>query len=201
MDTTDTQVVVVGAGPVGLMLAGELRLGGAEVVVLERLAAPTTESRASTLHARTMEVLDQRDLVAALGTPPNRPLGHFGGIPLDLGHLGTRFPGLWTVPQTRLEEVLTAWALELGADLRRSSEVVELTDTGGQVVVSATGPTGPLELTASYLVGCDGEASTVRRLAGIPLAGTPDTRELLPLASWECPSRLAADQPLPRPTS
>jgi oxygenase len=56
----DTQVIVAGAGPVGLMLAAELRLGGAEVTVLERLAAPTTESRASTLHARTMEILDQR---------------------------------------------------------------------------------------------------------------------------------------------
>ncbi len=83
-DYTETQVVVVGAGPVGLFLAGELRLAGADVVVLEQLTAPTTESRASTLHARTMEILDSRGLLAPLGVIPNEPMGHFGGIPLDL---------------------------------------------------------------------------------------------------------------------
>ena len=62
-DYTETQVIVVGAGPVGLLLAGELRLSGADVVVLEKLTAPTTESRASTLHARTMEILDSRGLL------------------------------------------------------------------------------------------------------------------------------------------
>jgi len=175
----DTEVIVVGAGPVGLMLAGELRLGGARVVVLDRLGSPTTESRASTLHARTMEVLDQRGLLDALGTVPNRAQGHFGGIPLDLGGLATRFPGLWTVPQARVEELLADWALRLGADLRRSHEVTGLTDTGGGVVVRATGPAGPLELTAAYVVGCDGETSTVRREAGITLSGTEATRELL----------------------
>ena len=77
----DAQVIVVGAGPVGLMLAGELRLGGADVLVLERLARPTTESRASTLHARTMEILDERGLLEQLGTPPSTGMGHFGGIP------------------------------------------------------------------------------------------------------------------------
>jgi oxygenase len=177
----DTQVIVVGAGPVGLMLAGELRLGGARVVVLDRLAAPTTESRASTLHARTMEILDQRGLLDGdgLGTPPNRAMGHFGGIPLDLGGLPTRFPGLWTVPQTQVEEVLADRALRLGADIRRSHEVVGLADTGGEVLVRLTGPAGPLELTAAYVVGCDGETSTVRRQAGIALSGTEATRELL----------------------
>src|SRR5882724_3110075 len=105
----DTQVIVVGAGPVGLMLAGELRLGGAEVVVLERLAAPTTESRASTLHARTMEIFDQRGLLAELGNPPSEPAGHFGGIPLDLSSLPTPYPGQWKVPQARVEQLLASW--------------------------------------------------------------------------------------------
>ena len=63
----NTDVVVVGAGPVGLLLAGELRLGGASVVVLEKRAAPTTESRASTLHARTMQLLASRGLVTVPG--------------------------------------------------------------------------------------------------------------------------------------
>jgi 2-polyprenyl-6-methoxyphenol hydroxylase-like FAD-dependent oxidoreductase len=80
---SDTEVIVVGAGPVGLLLAGELRLGGVRVTVLERLTEPTTESRASALHARTMEFFDQRGLLDGLSLP-NLPHGHFGGIPLDL---------------------------------------------------------------------------------------------------------------------
>ncbi|MDT3400921.1 FAD-dependent monooxygenase, partial [Streptomyces sp. B1866] len=102
----------------GLMLAGELRLGGARVVVLERREAPTAESRASTLHARTMEILDTRGLLTDLGSPPNEPRGHFGGVPMDLT-LPSRHPGQWKVPQTRTEELLHKWAASLGADLRR----------------------------------------------------------------------------------
>lgn len=175
----DTQVIVVGAGPVGLMLAGELRLGGAEVVVVERLAAPTTESRASTLHARTMEIFDQRDLLAHLGTPPNDRMGHFGGIPLDLGSLPTRYPGQWKVPQTRVEELLTEWASGLDADIRRGHELLGMTALDDRVRVRVAGPAGPVELTGSYLVGCDGEDSTVRRLAGAEFPGMDATRELL----------------------
>ncbi|MFL6160889.1 MAG: FAD-dependent monooxygenase [Jatrophihabitantaceae bacterium] len=174
----DTQVIVVGAGPVGLMLAGELRLGGAEVVVLERLAVPTTESRASTLHARTMEMFDQRGLLDRLGTPPSQRMGHFGGIPLDLGELPTRYPGQWKVLQARVEELLGEWAAELGADIRRDHELVGLRAGADRVRVRVDGPAGPLELTAQYLVGCDGEQSTVRQLAGIALAGLEPTREL-----------------------
>jgi 2-polyprenyl-6-methoxyphenol hydroxylase-like FAD-dependent oxidoreductase len=171
----DTDVIVVGAGPVGLMLAGELRLGGAGVVVLERLAEPTTESRASTLHARTMEIFDQRGLLGPLGTPPNEPTGHFGGIPLDFRGLSTRYAGQWKVLQARVEELLATWAVDLGADLRREHDVTGLEVGADRVRVRA----GPVEVTGRYVVGCDGEGSTVRRLAGIEFAGVDATRELL----------------------
>ncbi|MFF3325828.1 FAD-dependent monooxygenase [Streptomyces sp. NPDC002889] len=177
-DPLDTQVVVVGAGPVGLMLAGELRLGGAEVIVLERRAAATTESRASTLHARTMELFDSRGLLEALGTPPNEPRGHFGGIPMDLT-LPSRHTGQWKVPQTRTEELLQDWALSLGADLRRGWELRELTDHGGWVEIAADTPGGVRRLRSAYLVGCDGEDSTVRGLSGAKFPGRPAGRELL----------------------
>jgi oxygenase len=175
----DTDVIVVGAGPVGLMLAGELRLGGARVVLLERLAAPTTESRASTLHARTMEIFDQRGLLERLGTPSNQSAGHFGGIPLDFGALPTRYPGQWKVLQARVEELLARWATGLGADLRREHEVRELDVSADQVRVGVHTPAGPVELTGRYLVGCDGEDSTVRELAGIEFPGVDATHELL----------------------
>lgn len=175
----DAQVIVVGAGPVGLLLAGELRLGGAHVAVLERRTAPITESRASTLHARTMEIFDQRGLLGALGTPASETKGHFGGIPLDFGRLESRYPGLWKVLQLRTEAVLWQWASGLGADLRRGHELTALTQHPGHVEAEILGPDGSMRLRAPYLVGCDGEDSTVRRLAGFGFPGADASRELL----------------------
>ncbi|POX46517.1 SDR family oxidoreductase [Streptomyces sp. Ru72] len=190
-DCTTTEVIVVGGGPVGLMLACELRLGGAKVVVLEQLAAPTTESRASTLHARTMEILDSRGLLDGLGEIPDEPRGHFGGLPLELT-LPSPYPGQWKVPQTRLEELLGARAAQLGADVRRSHEVTALrvTDSGAEAEVR--GPGGrTLRFRAPYLVGCDGEDSAVRRLGGFRFPGTDAARELLraDVAGVDIPNR------------
>ncbi|MFD8044386.1 FAD-dependent monooxygenase [Streptomyces chartreusis] len=180
--TVETDVLVVGAGPVGLMLAGELRLGGAATVVLERRDAPTTESRASTLHARTMELLDSRGLLDALGTPPHEPRGHFGGVPLDLT-LPSPWPGQWKVPQTRTEELLQDWALGLGADLRRGHELRAVRvgeGSGAGVEAVAAGPGGrALRVRARFVVGCDGEDSTLRRLTGAEFPGRDAGRELL----------------------
>ncbi|GHF64594.1 hypothetical protein GCM10010218_52720 [Streptomyces mashuensis] len=176
---TETQVIVVGAGPVGLMLAGELRLGGAQVTVLEQRTEPTTESRASTLHARTMEILDSRGLLERLGTVPNDVMGHFGGIPLDLT-LPTPYPGQWKVPQIRTEELLQEWATELGAVVLRGHELRAVTVTGDHAEAEATGPGGEtVRLRAKCIVGCDGENSAVRRLGGFAFPGTPAGRELL----------------------
>ncbi|MGW1761325.1 FAD-dependent monooxygenase [Streptomyces mirabilis] len=178
-DTTilDTDVLVVGAGPAGLMLATELRLGGAEVVVVDQRPGPTTESRASTLHARTMEILDSRGLLDELGTPPCEPRGHFGGVPLDL-RLPSSHPGQWKVAQTRTEELLQRRAAELGAVLRRRHQLLSLTAEDG-VEAEAIGPYGPVRIRARYLVGCDGEDSTVRRLVRAPFPGRDAARELL----------------------
>ncbi|MET7896701.1 FAD-dependent monooxygenase [Streptomyces mirabilis] len=178
-DTTilDTDVLVVGAGPAGLMLATELRLGGAEVVVVDQRPGPTTESRASTLHARTMEILDSRGLLDELGTPPCEPRGHFGGVPLDLT-LPSSHPGQWKVAQTLTEELLQRRAAELGAVLRRRHQLLSLTAEDG-VEAEAIGPHGPVRIRARYLVGCDGEDSTVRRLVRAPFPGRDAARELL----------------------
>ncbi|MFB9591305.1 SDR family oxidoreductase [Streptomyces racemochromogenes] len=190
-DYNDTQVIVVGAGPVGLLLAGELRLAGADVVVLDKLTAPTTESRASTLHSRTMEILESRGLLDLLGDIPNDPAGHFGGIPFGLGASGP-YPGQWKVAQTRLEEVLGQWAADLGADVRRGHEVTGLTATGDSVTVDTRGPDRSVtSFRAAYAVGCDGETSAVRRLGGFAFPGTDAERELLraDVAGIDIPAR------------
>ncbi|CAM3541543.1 FAD-dependent monooxygenase [Kibdelosporangium persicum] len=188
----DTSVIVAGAGPVGLLLAGELRLGGADVIVLERLTEPVTESRASALHARTMELFDQRGLLDELGTLPCLPMGHFGGIPLDLT-AGTRYPGQWKLPQTRTEALLERWATRLGARVRRGREVTGLTETADcvEVEVSDVETSGVDVLRADYVVGCDGEQSTVRRLAGFDFPGQDAGRELIraDIVGIEIPNR------------
>ncbi|MFK0122924.1 FAD-dependent monooxygenase [Streptomyces nigra] len=191
---TDTspgsRVVVVGAGPVGLFLAGELRLGGADVVVLERLRTPTTESRASTLHARTAELFDCRGLLDALGDPPREPRGHFGGVPMDLTVPGP-YAGQWKVPQTRTEELLQDWARALGADVRRGWEVTGLVQSDAHVELTVAAPDGERRLRAAYVVACDGEDSTVRALTGAAFPGSPAGRELLraDIAGIDIPNR------------
>jgi bifunctional oxygenase/reductase len=174
----NTDVVVVGAGPVGLLLAGELRLGGASVVVLEKRAAPTTESRASTLHARTMQLLASRGLLARLGAVPHEPQGHFAGIPLDLT-LPTAHSGQWKVLQSRTEELLQEWAVELGADLCRGHTLRRLTQRPHAVEAEAETPDGPAVFHARYLVACDGEDSTVRTLVRAEFPGHDAGRRLL----------------------
>ncbi|MFF7021112.1 SDR family oxidoreductase [Streptomyces klenkii] len=175
---TETQVIVVGAGPVGLLLAGELRLAGADVVVIERLTEPTTESRASTLHARTMEILDSRGLLDGLGAVPQETRGHFGGLPLDLT-LPTPYPGQWKVPQIRTEELLAEWATGLGAVILRGHELRGLTVTGDHAEAEVAAGGEVVHLRAKCVVGCDGENSTVRRLGGFAFPGAAAGRELL----------------------
>ncbi|WP_030269258.1 FAD-dependent monooxygenase [Streptomyces sp. NRRL B-24484] len=175
----DAQVVVVGAGPAGLMLAGELRLAGVEVVVLERLAEPTGESRGLGFTARTLEVFDQRGLLSGLGDIEITDLGHFGGLPVDFSILGPAHSGgVKGVPQAVTETMLEKWVVELGADIRRGHELLSFTDEGEHVEVEVGTPDGPRRLRAAYLVGCDGGRSTVRKAAGFDFPGTDSTMEM-----------------------
>ncbi len=171
MITADTDVIVVGAGPVGLMLAGELRLGGAKCVVLERSQEPTDQSRALGFTARTIEVFDQRGLLPRFGGFDTIPIGHFGGISLDYREVAGGSYGAKGVPQSLTAAVLAERARELGADVRRGWEVTGFTPDRDGVTVEAATPAGPAHLRASYLVGCDGGRSMVRKKAGIAFPG------------------------------
>ncbi|MCO5995396.1 FAD-dependent monooxygenase [Actinoallomurus rhizosphaericola] len=174
----DTDVIIVGAGPTGLMLAGELRLGGAEVTVFERRTERSWESRGIGFTARATEILDQRGLLERLENAEITRQGHFGGIPIDYGVLEGSHFGVRGVPQYKLEEMLEGWALELGVSLRRGYEVTGVEDTGDGVTAVVEGPDGRGACSARYLVGCDGGRSTVRELVGFDFAGSDATREM-----------------------
>src|SRR4051794_34918391 len=116
---TMERVVIAGGGPTGLMLACELRLAGVDVLVLERLAGPSGESRAGGIHARTMEILDMRGIIEPFLAEGRRiPGAHFAGIPLSLSGLEeqyrTKYPFLLNILQRRIERLLEAGAPDLG---------------------------------------------------------------------------------------
>jgi rifampicin monooxygenase len=172
-------VIVVGAGPTGVMLASELRLHGVDVLVLERETEPTKVVRSLGLHARSIEVMDQRGLLdrfLELGT--TYPVGgFFAGItkPSPKG-LDTAHPYVLAIPQTLTERLLTEHATELGVEIRRGQEVVGLDqDDDGVTLELADGAT----LRSRWVVGCDGGRSTVRKLVGIDFPGEPSRVDTL----------------------
>jgi 2-polyprenyl-6-methoxyphenol hydroxylase-like FAD-dependent oxidoreductase len=174
----ETDVIVIGAGPAGLTLAAELRLGGADVIVFEQAAERSWESRGIGFTARATEMFHQRGILERLENIEVTRQGHFGGIPIDYGVLEGSHFGVRGAPQYKIEEVLDNRALELGVSLRRGYEFTGLTDTGDGVTATVRGPKGPEEYSARYLVGCDGGRSTVRRLGGFEFAGSDATREM-----------------------
>ncbi|MFJ8588908.1 rifampin monooxygenase [Streptomyces sp. NPDC093595] len=172
-------VIVVGGGPTGLMLAAELRLHGVHVVVLERLAEPTRHSRGRGLHTRSVEMMDQRGLLDRFLAVSEkfRIGGLFGGIVKPWPErLDTAHPYGLATPQPVTERLLQERALELGAEIRRGCEVVAVSqDEDGVSVVTADGT----RLRSRYLVGCDGARSVVRKQLGIGFPGEPSTVETL----------------------
>jgi 2-polyprenyl-6-methoxyphenol hydroxylase-like FAD-dependent oxidoreductase len=171
-------VVIVGSGPAGLMLAGELRLAGVDAVVLERRETQDLAgSRGGGIHARSIELLDQRGIADRfLAEGKLLHAATFGGTMLDLSGLPTRHPYTLALFQNHIERLLLRWVEELGVSIRRGVEVTRIApdDEGVDVHLASGG-----SLRARYVVGADGGRSVVRREAGIAFVGPDATRSTL----------------------
>jgi len=174
---TSHAAVIAGGGPTGLMLAGELALAGIDVLIVERRTSQAVDgSRAGGLHARTIEVLDQRGIAERfLSAGRVMQVQGFASIPLDISDFPTRHNYGLALWQSDFEQILAGWVDELEVPILRGCEVVGFAhdETGLDVELS-----GDASIRAEYLVGCDGGRSLIRKVAGIDFPG------LDPSTSW-----------------
>jgi 3-(3-hydroxy-phenyl)propionate hydroxylase len=173
-----SDVVVVGGGPTGMMLAGELALAGVDVTVMERRQTPEiVGSRAGGFHSRTIELLDQRGIADRfLAEGQTVQTARVGNSVLDIRDFPTRHPYGLALWQNRIEPILSDWVGQLGVRVEYGREVTGFTeDQHGVEVAFADGSAER----ARYLVGADGGRSVIRKAAGIPFPGSEATRSNL----------------------
>jgi 2-polyprenyl-6-methoxyphenol hydroxylase-like FAD-dependent oxidoreductase len=189
-------VLIVGAGPVGLWLACELALAGVKVAVLERRTERVAQSRALGIQGRTLEMFALRGIADRfVQRGRTMPAGHFGGLAthLDLSVFETRFPFILLLPQAVTERLLEERAFELGVVILRRHVVETIDARVDEVVIAGKRGANEFQLAARYVVGADGARSIVRRSAGIAFSGHP-ARLTMMLAD------AVLDAPPPKPT-
>ena len=175
-----TDVLVVGAGPTGLLLGAALARLGVDLMIVDAKSGPTRESRALVLQARTMEILDQLDFVdpvldesvTARVASPGFERRSFGRVPV--GRIGaglSPFAGLHVLEQSKTERILGEHLTRLGGSVLWRHSLLDLRDTAGGVEAVLDTPDGRTLVGARYCVGTDGASSPVRKLRGIPFEG------------------------------
>lgn len=180
--STQTDVVIVGAGPTGLLLAGDLAAAGVTCMVLERRTDRSPLTRAFAVHARTLEQLDARGVAEQLvdSGARVRALSLFDGIEVDLSTLHTRFPFVLITPQYNTEDVLAERARASGAVVVSGAEVTGLHQDDAGVEVAVRGPDGrPSTVRSAYVVGADGVDSIVREALDLPFPGESAVRSVM----------------------
>ncbi|UUU41453.1 FAD-dependent oxidoreductase [Streptomyces sp. NBC_00162] len=188
VDTEDTiDVVVVGAGPTGLLLAGDLAAAGLSVTLVERRPRTAANlTRAFAVHARTLELLDARGLADALLSTGRRidRVRPFGGMALSLQRLSTRYPFVLITPQYETEKLLERRALSTGVDIRYDCELIGLSQDRDTVTLDLRTANGTstgtrTTLHARHAIGADGVRSTVRTALGLPFPGQAVVRSMI----------------------
>jgi 2-polyprenyl-6-methoxyphenol hydroxylase-like FAD-dependent oxidoreductase len=177
MGVIETDVLVVGNGPTGVMLAYELALAGVGVTVLDKRTELPAYSIEVAVPVRTVEILEQRGLLADVAERAytKLPDAHFAQLPVLLRYEGwrPRHPYALGLAHLTLVEVLEARLAErFGVRVRSGHELTKLVQDDDGVTATVQGPDGELTIRSGYLVGCDGGQSTVRKLAEIAFPGT-----------------------------
>ncbi|MBY8912565.1 monooxygenase [Bacillus sp. YC2] len=174
----NTQAVIIGGGPVGLMLASELTLAGVKTTVIERLKKTVPYSKALALHPRTLELFAMRGILERfLDKGTKQSAGHFSMLDarLDFSVLDSKQNYSLMLPQADTERLLEEYAIGLGADIIRGAEALAVTQTDGGVQTVFRDENGIRTLHSLYAVGADGAGSIVRKQAGIAFPGTDAT--------------------------
>src|SRR3954470_4948429 len=175
----DSDVIIVGGGPTGLLLAGDLAATGVSCTLLERRDSGSNLSRAFGVHARTLELLDARGLAQDLIATGLCVSGQ-GPFGLDFRPLPSRFPYLLITPQYETERLLEARARKAGARIVTGAEVDGLRQDPDGVDLTVRDPEGGrYKRRARYVVGADGAHSAVRRALGLPFPGRSAVRSVM----------------------
>jgi len=172
-------VVVVGAGPAGLVAAAELARRGVRVRVIDKLAQPTDQSRAIAVHARSLDMFDRMGIVDEMvstgikATAMQLYAGHSRLFRIPLGGVDSAFPFTLTTAQTETERVLGDHLQSLGVIVERGVELVALAQDDGAAELTVRHDDGSTEqVSTSWVIGADGAHSTVRKVVGTKLAGS-----------------------------
>ncbi|WP_166903033.1 FAD-dependent monooxygenase [Mycobacterium sp. DL440] len=172
---TKTDVVISGAGPNGLLVAGELALAGVRPVVLEQLAEPSPELKANGIVGQANRVLDLRGLYRALSGSDEapEPMGGyiFAGMQVPFVDVVENPMYGMLIQQPKVVRQLVDWVQSLGVEIRWGHELVDLQQEPDGVTVEVAAPAGNYRLSTTYLVGADGGRSPVRKLTGIEFPG------------------------------
>jgi 2-polyprenyl-6-methoxyphenol hydroxylase-like FAD-dependent oxidoreductase len=190
MNTTtssDSQVLVVGAGPTGLVLAAQLLARGIRTRIIDKGAGPVPQqSRALGVQARTLEVLDVMGLADAFVERGHRVRrfrvysGQKSLFVLDFARNGSPYGFALTLPQHETEMLLRARILELGGIFEQGVELVRVAEDGSAVKATFRDLAGvDIETKSDYVVGCDGAHSRVRHELGLAFDGQPYAQDWL----------------------
>ncbi|KHE72956.1 FAD-dependent monooxygenase [Halobacillus sp. BBL2006] len=176
----ETDVLIIGAGPAGLMAANELQKRQVDFICLEKRSGPSELSKALGIQARTLEMFEllgvQKTFLKRGYPGPGSKL-HLGGEHpslVELYHIQSRYPYLFIIPQSETEQILEDHLTSLGGEVEREHEVIEVTQSGEGVFVTAVHQGELKKYFAKYLVACDGAHSKVREALEVEFAGEDD---------------------------